>query len=103
MTDRELMERTLAIMKRRNVTGVASGPLVKQWRKEGGDRIIPGLLFTLGPEAPSVDSLRASFKSGEYAFLGEIALQYQGIEPGDPRFEPYLKLAEEGASNQESK
>ncbi len=57
MTDRELMERTLAILKRRNIFGVTSGPLVEQWQKEGGDRIIPGLFFTFGPDAPSVSDM----------------------------------------------
>ena len=94
-TDRELMERTLAIMKRRNIYGVASGALVEQWRKEAGDRIIPGLMFALGPDAPSVSGMRDLFKSGRFTVLGEVLLQYQGIEPGDQRFEPYLALAEE--------
>ena len=95
MTDRELMERTLAILKRRNIFGVASGPLVEQWHKEAGDRIIPGLSFTLGSDSPSVSGMRDLFKSGRFAVLGEVAIQYQGIEPGDQRFEPYLAAAEE--------
>jgi hypothetical protein len=95
LTDQELMERTLAILKQRNIYAVTSGPLTEQWRKEGGDRIIPGLMFTLRPASPSVDAMRDLFKSGRFAVLGEVAIQYQGIEPGDPRFEPYLALAEE--------
>lgn len=94
-TDRELMERTLAIMKRRNIYGVASGPLVEQWRKEGGDRIIPGLMFALGRDTPSVSGMRDLLKNGRFTVLGEVVLQYEGIEPSDPRFEPYLALAEE--------
>jgi hypothetical protein len=95
MTDRELMDRTLAIMKRRNIYAVASGQMTEQWHKEGGDRIIPGLAFTFGSDAPSVSDMRGLFKSGKYAVLGEVGIQYQGIEPGDQRFEPYLALAEE--------
>ncbi len=95
MTDRELMDRTLAIMKRRNIYAVASGSMVETWHKEGGDRIIPGLAFTFGSEAPSVSDMRGLFKSGKYAVLGEVGIQYQGIDPGDQRFEPYLALAEE--------
>lgn len=94
MTDHELMERTLAIMKRRNIFGVASGPLVEQWQKEGGDRIMPGLFFAFGPGAPSVSDMEDLFKKGRFALLGEVVIQYQGIEPGDHRFEPYLALAE---------
>ena len=95
MTDIELMERTFAIMERRNIYGVASGPLVEQWRKEGGGRIIPGLGFTLGTDAPSVDRMMELFKSGRYTVLGEVGIQYQGHEPGDPRFEPYLAALEQ--------
>ncbi len=94
-TDRELMDRTLAIMKRRNIFGIASGPLVEQWRKEDKDRIIPGLMFTLDPDAPSVSAMRDLFKSGRFAVLGEVGIQYQGIEASDQRFEPYLAAAEE--------
>lgn len=95
MSDRELMEQTLAIMKRRNVFAVTSGPLVGDWKKEGGDRIIPGLLFDLSRNDPSVDQMRRMFEDGQFRVLGEVGIQYQGIEPGDARFEPYLALAEE--------
>jgi uncharacterized protein len=94
-TDDELMKRTLAIMKRRNIFGVASGPLTEQWHKEASDRIIPGLGFTLGPDAPTVSRMVELFKSGRFAVLGEVGLQYQGIEPSDDRFEPYLTAAEQ--------
>ncbi len=95
MTDRELMERTLAIMKRRNVFAVTSGRLVDEWRKEGGDRIIPGLAFSLGSDDPSVDQMRGKLLTGQFRILGEVGIQYQGIDPGDARFEPYLALAEQ--------
>ena len=95
MTDSELMERTLAIMRRRNIVGVTSGPLVEQWRKEGGDRIIPSLGFTVGPDAPPVSRMLEWFKSGRYAVFGEVGIQYQGIEPGDERLEPYFAALEQ--------
>jgi uncharacterized protein len=94
-TDEALMERTLAIMQRRNVIAVTSGPLVDRWRAAAPDRIIPSLLFAIGPDAPPVDSLRAWFGSGRYAVLGEVTNQYGGVEPSDPAFAPYLALAEE--------
>jgi predicted TIM-barrel fold metal-dependent hydrolase len=93
MTDRELMERTLALMKRRNVFAVTSGRLVDQWRKEGGDRIIPGLAFNI--DDLTVDQMREKFRTGQFRVLGEVGIQYRGIDPGDARFEPYLALAEE--------
>ena len=95
ITDRELMERTLAILRRRNITAVTSGPLVEQWYKEDRERIIPSLYFALVSDAPSPSGMRDLFKSGRFAALGEVTIQYQGIAPGDQRFEPYLALAEE--------
>lgn len=95
MTDREVMEQTLAIMKRRNVVGVTSGSLVDEWRKEGGDRIIPGMYFEFGPDAPSVEEMRALFKAGRFQVFGEVTIQLQGIGPSDAKLEPYLALAEE--------
>jgi predicted TIM-barrel fold metal-dependent hydrolase len=94
-TDLELMERTLAIMKQRNIYGVASGPMVKEWQKAAGDRIIPGLGFSLGTNEPSVARVVEWFKSGQFTVLGEVGIQYQGIEPGDQRMEPYLAAAEQ--------
>ncbi len=94
LTDKELMDQTFAIMERRNVIGVASGPMVDQWHEANADRIIPGLLFDLGPGAPSAEEMRSLFKAGRYSVLGEVTMQYQGIEPGDPKFEPYLAMAE---------
>jgi predicted TIM-barrel fold metal-dependent hydrolase len=94
-TDVELMERTLAIMERRNVIGVTSGARVAEWRARAPDRIIPGLLFGGGPTAPSLDSVRARFEDGRVEVFGEVTIQYRGIEPSDPSFEPYLALAEE--------
>lgn len=94
-TDEALMRKTLEILERRNVIGITSGPLVARYRKEAPDRIIPGLMFSVGNNPPPLDSLRMWFESGRYAVMGEVTNQYQGIAPNDPRFEPYLALAEE--------
>ncbi len=96
MTDEELMHQTLAMMERRNIIAVASGSEVDVWKAAAPDRIIPaGPQFWIGEGMPTVDAVRAEFESGRYAVFGEIGLQYQGIEPDDPRFEPYLAAAEE--------
>lgn len=44
-TDPEVMEQTLAILRRRNIFAVTSGPpaLLERWKQAGGDRIIPAL------------------------------------------------------------
>ncbi len=94
-TDRELMRKTLAIMKRRNIYGVASGAMVKEWQRAAGDRIIPGLSLNLATDEPSASRVMELFKAGEFAVLGEVGVQYQGIEPGDQRLDPYLAAAEQ--------
>lgn len=97
MTDTELMEETIRIMEELNMYGVLSGTSerVAEWMKAAPGRFYPGLIFTLGAKAPSPDDLRALHKKGRLAVLGEITTQYAGIEPGDPRMEPYWALAEE--------
>jgi predicted TIM-barrel fold metal-dependent hydrolase len=39
--------------------------------------------------------LRGEIQAGRIKALGELAPQYMGIPPGDPRLEPYWQLAEE--------
>jgi hypothetical protein len=95
MTDRELMDRTLAAMRRRNVFGVVSGVMLDEWRKAAPDRVIPSIDLNFEPQHRSVDEVRTALTTGGYRALGEVAIQYQGAEPGDPRFEPYLALAEQ--------
>ncbi len=96
MTDDELMDQTLAILERRNIIAVTSGSQVHQWKAAAPNRIIPaGPNFWIGEGMPTVDTVRAGFESGQYAVFGEVGLQYQGIEPDDPRFDPYLTVAEE--------
>lgn len=94
-TDVELMEQTLQIMERRNVIGVTSGARLEDWLARSPARIIPGVLFNGGPGSPSLDSLRARFSDGRVRVFSEVTIQYRGVEPDDPSFEPYLSLAEE--------
>jgi predicted TIM-barrel fold metal-dependent hydrolase len=95
-TDDALMNRSLAVMKRLNIIGVASGPLTEQWRRAAPDRIIPGFAFELGgQDVPSTAVVREAFTSRRYRTFGEVSNQYQGVEPGDPMFEPYLSIVEE--------
>jgi predicted TIM-barrel fold metal-dependent hydrolase len=93
-TDETLMTATLEILERRNIIGVTSGPLVDRWRQLGGDRIIPSATFGFWPGAPSPEALREWFRSKRFVAFGEVAIQYQGVSPSDPRFEPYLAVAE---------
>ena len=97
-TDDELMKETLAIAERRNIIGVLSGPAarVEAWARVNPRRFIRGLSFQLGDkDTPSPAALRAMHGRGDLQVLGEVANQYAGILPGDPRMEPYWALAEE--------
>jgi hypothetical protein len=83
-------------MKRRNVYGVASGSLTDQWKQAAPERIIPSLAFELGAAgAMSPEAVRDALKSGRYRAFGEVANQYQGFDPSDPAFDPYIAIAEE--------
>jgi hypothetical protein len=93
-TDEMLMQSTLEILERRNIIGVTSGPLVERWHEVGGERIIPALTFAFGPDAPSAATVREWFVARRYLVFSEVAIQYNGISPSDPRFEPYLAVAE---------
>ena len=97
MTDADVMSQTLAIMKRRNIIGVLSGPpeRLAAWRAAAPERFIPSLLFQIGDGAPSPDSLRRMHGRGDFAVLGEVTNQYAGIAPDDERMAPYWALAEE--------
>jgi uncharacterized protein len=95
-TDRALMEETIAVLKRRNVIGVLSGPIerVRQWRQAAPDRFIPGLQFRFGRDQLSPDSLRRLIEAGQVAVLAEVTNQYVGVGPSDSLFEPFLAVAE---------
>lgn len=95
-TDAELKVQTLEVMEKNNIIGVVSGPLdlVDDWRAEAPDRVIPGAMLNVAEPAFSPEELREYHVSGRVAVLGEVTNQYAGIEPDDPRFEPYLAVAE---------
>ncbi len=96
-TDEELMRQTIAVMKRRNVYGVLSGTpaRVRQWSDAAPGRFIRGMGFQLGPDAITPARLRELHAEGAVEVLAEVTNQYLGIGPSDPRFEPYLQVAEE--------
>jgi hypothetical protein len=108
-TDEEVMNQTIAVMKKHNIIGMLSGKpdLVKKWMDASRGRFIPGLDFRLDratvtptgdadknkPMSP--DEMRAFYKSGGFSVLGEVLNQYAGIAPDDERMKPYWALAEE--------
>lgn len=94
-----LMEESLAVLERRNIFAVTSGPLplVTAWQEASPERVIPALALALemmGPP-PSPDDIRGLHEQGRIVVLGEILTQYEGIAPDDERLAPYWALAEE--------
>lgn len=96
MTDDEVMNRTLDIMKRRNVIGVVSGKyaMVMKWKALAPERVLPGLLPDMPPRDSLTREVAAVKAAGNIAVLGELGLQYDGMAPNDPRMEPIWKAAE---------
>jgi hypothetical protein len=94
-TDEEVMKQTLAIMEQRNIIGLTSGPRIAEWVQAAPKRIIPSLGFDGGPRAPTVASMREWFAAKRFAALGEVTVQYGGMEPDDPSLRAYWALAEE--------
>jgi predicted TIM-barrel fold metal-dependent hydrolase len=96
-TDQAVMDQTIAVLNRRNVIGVLSGPLerVEQWKKAAPGRFIAGFQFQIGRETITPDELRRLYQAGRFAVLAEVTNQYVGIGPSDTLFEPYLAVAEE--------
>jgi uncharacterized protein len=94
-TDADVMNKTLEIMRRRNVYAVSSGRLIDEWKDAAPDRIIPSLLYRGSGNNPSPDSVRKLFQSGKYQVFGEIMAQYAGTPPNDPSLDPYWAVLEE--------
>jgi uncharacterized protein len=97
-TDDDLMRRTLAVLKSRNVTlAVTDGDLdvMEKWKDAAEGRILPAFAFDPESGKPTVNELRELVKSGRVRAFSEISSQYEGIAVTDPRMEPYFALAEE--------
>ena len=95
-TDEEVMTQTLEVLERRNIIGVTSGSQLAKWRKAGGDRIVPALAFGGAPQSwPKPEEFRKRLQEGGYRAFAEVSIQYNGVSPSDPEFEPYLAIAEE--------
>lgn len=96
--DEDLMQRTLAILKSRNVTvAVTDGDLklMEEWKQAGGGRILPAVPFDPALGKPGVEELRQLVKDKRVMAFAEVSSQYEGIAVTDPRMEPYFALAEE--------
>ena len=96
MTNDELRDQTIEILKRRNIYGVTSGSRLDEYIEPGGDHIIPSWSPSTNIDNwPTPAEVRKILETGKYRVFGEVAIAYQGISPNDPRFAPYLEILEE--------
>lgn len=100
LTDDLLRTRTLKALEENNVYAVTSGSvdMVRKWHAEAPKRIINAVWWDFADAEKSnlkVDGLTKLFRSGEFQVLGEVGIQYEGISPSSPAFEPYLKMAQD--------
>ena len=100
----EHRQAVFAEMKRLNVVrGIVSGgsgdrlAAAIRWREADPDRIIAGAGIRGSEDTPlpALDVLRKAFQTGSLSVLGEVTAEYAGATLSDPRYEPYLALAEE--------
>ncbi len=96
----DMIRESVAVMNELNIVhAITSGPdpaIVKKWREVDPQRFIPALQVpsaTIGQDY--LDSIRDLIINGQIAVLGEIALQYEGIDPSHEAYEPFFSIAEE--------
>lgn len=94
-TDKEVMDKTLDILQKRNIYGVTNGSLVDDYLKNSKDRIIPALQFSFFNKDLTLEKVKTLLSSGKYSVFGEIGIQYNGVSASDSIFEPYAKIAED--------
>jgi len=96
-SDDDLRTRTIAMLRKHDVYGLAGGSpaYVDRWLQDEPRRLLPAIGAGTPDRLPSLDDLRARHAADKLVALSELSLQYQGIAPDDPRMEPYWALAEE--------
>jgi predicted TIM-barrel fold metal-dependent hydrolase len=94
----------LAEMKRHNVVkGIVSGgngdrlQAAIKWHDNDPARFVAGASMRGSEDTPLPDLgvLRKAFSAGQFRVLGEVTAQYAGSSLSDPKYDPYLALAEE--------
>ncbi len=94
-TPEDLRLRTIAELDRYHIVkAVASGDQIESYKKDMGERLLPGIAI-IGRPIVSPQSLREMHRAGQLAVLAEFAPQYGGLGPDAAEIEPYWALAEE--------
>ena len=98
-TDDEIRDKTLAILRKRNVIGVVSGSYkrVLAWQALAPDRVLPSLIPSnadLGKAKVLLEDFGKAKAAGQLAVIGELGFQYEGLALSDPRLENLWAAAE---------
>ena len=91
------MAETLAQLKKHNIVkAVLSGDYdaVLRWSAASPNRFLLGYSFD-DISKVDLDFIRREHAAGRLKVIGEVAVQYEGLAPNDPRLEPVFALAEE--------
>lgn len=95
--DGDILRLTLDAMERNNIVlAFLSDPLnqVYRWVSAAPDRFIASPVV-LDPGAVNLDELRREYEAGKLGGMGELATQYRGFAPNDPKLDPFFALAVE--------
>ena len=98
-TDREVMDRSLAVMRRYNVIGVVNDANVARaaWQAQAPDRIMVASPPT-DEELADPKLLLANYTkdkaAGKLMLIGEVGAQYMGVAPDSPKLEGLWAAAE---------
>jgi len=97
-TAEDVLRLTLGAMDRSNVVlgFLSQYPLdsVYRWVNAAPNRFIASPMVR-DPDLVDLDALRRDYEAGKLGGMGELAVQYAGIEAGDSRLKPLFDLAEE--------
>lgn len=106
-TEEQVLRLTLEAMDRNNIVlGYLSGydasadvlaansERVQRWIEAAPERFLASAYIS-HPGQPPIDQLRAEYREGKWAGMGEITTQYAGYRPNDPTLAPYFALAAE--------
>ena len=96
------MRATLAAMRRYNIVkgfvSNDSSPLdvLRRWRAAAPELVVatPGFEGSDSSPLPDINMLKSEYAAGWLGAMGEVAGQYGGLSPDDPKLEPYFALAE---------
>jgi predicted TIM-barrel fold metal-dependent hydrolase len=94
----DLLQKTISAMDKHNIVkGLVCGSpeSVDQWKNSYPDHFITSIHILGDPIEPGIDFLRERHEKGKLTWLGEIGTQYEGINPNDPKLDPYFALAVE--------